>query len=117
MTIRTLLRNILRTDNYEVTVAHDGKAGFDTLMGMTHCDLVISDLEMPRMNGVELCRAIRGSSHAQVPVMIVTSVGEALEKRRALESGADAYIIKSEFEQARFLDVVARLSGGSEARR
>lgn len=113
MTIRTLLRNILRADNYEVTVAHDGKAGFDTLMSMPRCDLVITDLEMPRMNGVELCRAIRGSSHAQVPVMVVTSVGEPVEKRRALEAGADAYIIKSEFEQARFLDVVARLSGGS----
>lgn len=113
MTIRTLLRNILRADNYEVTVAHDGKAGFDMLMSMPRCDLVITDLEMPRMNGVELCRSVRSSSHAQVPVMVVTSVGEPAEKRRALEAGADAYIIKSEFEQARFLDVVARLSGGS----
>lgn len=114
MTIRTLLRNILRADNYDVTVAHDGKAGFDALMNMSRCDLVITDLEMPRMNGVEFCRAIRSSPHAQVPVMVVTSVGDPLEKRRALEAGADAYIIKNEFEQARFLDVVARLSGGSE---
>ncbi len=113
MTIRTLLRNILRADNYEVTVAHDGKAGFETLATMSRCDLVISDLEMPRMNGVELCRAIRRSAHAHLPVMVVTSVDDATEKRRALESGADAYIIKSEFEQARFLDIVARLSGGS----
>ncbi|MBK9264817.1 MAG: response regulator [Polyangiaceae bacterium] len=111
MTIRTLLRNILRADNYEVIVAHDGKAGLDALANMPHCDLVITDLEMPRMNGVELCRAIRRSAHAQLPVMVVTSVGDSGEKRRALESGADAYIIKSEFEQARFLDVVARLSG------
>jgi two-component system, chemotaxis family, sensor kinase CheA len=117
MTIRTLLRNILRADNYEVTVAHDGKAGFDMLMGMSRCDLVITDLEMPRMNGVELCRAIRKSSHAQVPVVVVTSVGDPAEKRQALESGADAYIIKGEFEQARFLDVVARLSGGSDSPR
>jgi len=115
MTIRTLLRNILRADNYEVVVAHDGKAGFDMFMSMARCDLVISDLEMPRMNGVELCQAIRGSSRAQVPVMIVTSVGDPAEKRRALEGGADAYIIKSEFEQARFLNFVAVLSGGSES--
>jgi chemotaxis protein histidine kinase CheA len=117
MTIRTLLRNILRADNYEVTIAHDGKAGFETLMGMTRCDLVITDLEMPRMNGVELCQSIRTSSRAQVPVMVVTSVGDPVEKRRALESGADAYIIKGDFEQARFLDVVARLSGGSDTHR
>jgi len=96
-------------------VAHDGKAGFEALMNMPRCDLVITDLEMPRMNGVDLCRVIRSSSQAQVPIMIVTSVGDPFEKRRALESGADAYIIKSEFEQARFLDVVARLSGGSES--
>lgn len=114
MTIRTLLRNILRADNYEVTVAHDGKAGFDMLMSMARCDLVITDLEMPRMNGVELCQTIRSSSRSQIPVMVVTSVGDPTEKRRALESGADAYMIKSDFEQARFLDVVARLSGGTE---
>ena len=86
-------------------------------MGMARCDLVITDLEMPRMNGVELCQSIRMSSRAQIPVMVVTSVGDPVEKRRALESGADAYIIKSEFEQARFLDIVARLSGGSESLR
>lgn len=114
MTIRTLLRNILRADNYEVAVAVDGKAGLDALLNMRRCDLVITDLEMPRMNGVDLCRAIRSSTQAQVPVMVVTSVGDPTEKRRALEAGADAYIIKSEFEQARFLEVVARLSGGSE---
>jgi len=117
MTIRTLLRNILRTDDYEVSVAQDGKAGFDTLMQMTRCDLVITDLEMPRMNGVELCRAIRSSNRAQVPVMVVTSVGDPAEKRRALEAGADAYIIKNEFEQARFLGVVARLSGRTDIAR
>ncbi len=117
MTIRTLLRNILRTDDYEVSVAQDGKAGFDTLMQMTRCDLVITDLEMPRMNGVELCRAIRSSNRAQVPVMVVTSVGDPAEKRRALEAGADAYIIKNEFEQTRFLGVVARLSGRTDIAR
>lgn len=117
MTIRTLLRNILRTDDYEVSVAQDGKAGFDILMHMTRCDLVITDLEMPRMNGVELCRAIRSSNRAQVPVMVVTSVGDPAEKRRALEAGADAYIIKNEFEQTRFLGVVARLSGRTDTAR
>jgi len=111
MTIRTLLRNILRTDNYDVMVAHDGKAAMEALANMPQCDLVITDLEMPRMDGAELCHTIRRSAHAHVPIMVVTSVGGAAEKRRALEGGADAYIIKSEFEQARFLDVVARLSG------
>jgi len=111
MTIRTLLRNILRTEHYEVTIAHDGKSALEALASMPRCDLVISDLEMPRMNGVELCRAIRASAQAHLPVMIVTSIGEASEKKRALDSGADAYMVKSEFQQAGFLDLVARLSG------
>jgi len=116
MTMRTLLRNILRADRYDVTVAHDGKAALEALASMKRCDLVITDLEMPRMNGGELCRAIRRSAHAQVPVMVVTSVGDPEEKRRALESGADAYMVKSDFSQGRFLETVARLSGGAGRR-
>ena len=112
MTMRTLLRNILRADHYEVQVAHDGKAALDVLDSMPRCDLVVTDLQMPRMDGVELCAAIRRSSRAHLPVMVVTSVGDANEKRLALESGADAYVVKADFEQSRFLELVARLSGG-----
>jgi two-component system, chemotaxis family, sensor kinase CheA len=114
MTMRTLLRNILRAEHYQVTVAHDGKVALEVLATMPRCDLVVTDLQMPRMDGLELCRAIRRSSRAQVPVMVVTSVDSADEKRRALESGADAYVIKGDFEQARFLEMVARLSGGAQ---
>lgn len=112
MTMRTLLRNILRAEGYEVAVAHDGKAALDMLGGMSRCDLVVTDLEMPRLDGVALCKAIRRSARAQVPILVVTSVGDPEEKRRALESGADAYVVKSDFEQSRFLEVVERLSGG-----
>jgi chemotaxis protein histidine kinase CheA len=111
MTMRMLLRNILRADRYEVAVAHDGKAALEVLSAMPRCDLVVTDLQMPRMDGVELCRAIRRSAWGQVPIMVVTSVGDEDEKRRALESGADAYVIKSEFKQARFLEQVAHLIG------
>jgi two-component system, chemotaxis family, sensor kinase CheA len=116
MTMRTLLRNILRADRYEVAVAHDGKAAMDVLAALPRCDLVVTDLEMPLMNGVELCKAIRRSARAHVPIMVVTSVGDPEEKQRALESGADAFVVKSDFEQGRFLEVVARLSGGPRRR-
>ncbi|UQA62434.1 hybrid sensor histidine kinase/response regulator [Polyangium aurulentum] len=111
MTMRMLLRNILRSDRYEVAVAHDGKAALEVLASMPRCDLVVTDLQMPRMDGVELCRAIRRSTRGQMPVMVVTSVGDEEERRRALESGADAYLIKGELDQARFLEQVARLLG------
>jgi two-component system, chemotaxis family, sensor kinase CheA len=114
--MRTLLRNILRADRYEVAVAHDGKAAMDVLAALPRCDLVVTDLEMPLMNGVELCKAIRRSARAHVPIMVVTSVGDPEEKQRALESGADAFVVKSDFEQGRFLEVVARLSGGPRRR-
>jgi CheY-like chemotaxis protein len=111
LAMRTLLRNILRADGYDVSVAHDGREALGVLASMPRCDLVVTDLQMPHMDGVELCRAVRQSARPHVPVVLVTSVGDAGEKQRALAAGADAYVIKSEFEQARFLSLCARLSG------
>lgn len=112
MTMRTLLRNLLRASGYEVVVARDGQAAMAELARMDGCDLVVTDLEMPTMDGLSLCRAIRGSEkYRHLPVVVVTSRGEAEEKRRALEAGADAYVVKAEFEQVAFLDVVKRLLG------
>lgn len=117
MTMRTLLRNILRAVGFDVVVAHDGQAAMDELARMGHCDLVITDLDMPTMDGISLCRAIRASErHRHLPILVVTSRGEAEEKRRALAAGADAYVVKSEFEQLAFIDMVRRLMGEEHVR-
>ena len=110
LTIRTLLRNILSGTGYAVTVAHDGQSALEQLAQMPRCDLVITDLQMPRLDGSGLCRAIRASGRSQLPIIVVTSVGDPEEKRKALAAGADAYVIKAEFQQGAFLDLVARLA-------
>lgn len=115
LTMRMLLRNILQAAGYGVTLAHDGRSALDEVERKGRFDLVISDLRMPRMDGVELCRAVRRSRHPHVPFVVVTSVGDAEERRKALEAGADGYIVKSDFEQGHFLDLVARLSGQGTA--
>lgn len=115
ITMRTLLRNILRAAHYDVTVAHDGSAALEALERMPACDLVVTDLQMPGLDGAELTRAIRSSRWPNLPVVVVTSVGDAAEKRRALAAGADTYIVKSGFDQAPFLDLVLRLAGPSGA--
>lgn len=111
LTLRMLLRNILQTAGYEVTVTHDGMAAIEELQRMKRCDLIISDLQMPRMDGCELCKKVRSGNRPNLPLMIVTSVGDAEEQAKALAAGADAYLIKAEFEQGHFLDKVAELIG------
>jgi chemotaxis protein histidine kinase CheA/CheY-like chemotaxis protein len=115
ITMRTLLRNILQASRYKVTVAHDGENALEVLGQMETCDLIITDLHMPRMDGTELCRAVRRRDRPQIPIVVVTSVGDAEEKSRALAAGADAYIVKSDFEQAHFIDTVMRLTGAAGA--
>jgi two-component system chemotaxis sensor kinase CheA len=74
--------------------------------------LVITDLEMPEMDGLELTQAIRArSDRSSLPVVIVTSRGDAEDRRRGVEAGADAYIIKQDFDQQALLDIVERLAG------
>lgn len=110
LTMRMLLRNILQAAGYGVTLAHDGRAALDEVERRARFDLIISDLRMPRMDGVDLCRAVRCSKHPHVPFIVVTSVGDEQERQKALVAGADGYIVKADFEQAHFLDLVAKLS-------
>ncbi len=109
LTIRTLLRNILSAAGYEVSLAHDGESALKALSQLEQCDLIITDLQMPGMDGTALCQKVRGLERPNLPILVVTSVGDSEEKRRALHAGADAYIVKSEFEQEYFLKTVAQL--------
>jgi chemotaxis protein histidine kinase CheA/ActR/RegA family two-component response regulator len=113
LTIRTLVRSILEAAGYAVTVAFDGVSALEELRGMPACDLIITDLQMPRLDGYGLCEAVRASDRPHTPLVVVTSVGQREEKQRALNAGADAYIVKNDFEQGRFLDLVAKLTGAS----
>jgi CheY-like chemotaxis protein len=111
-TVRELQRSILQAAGYRVETARDGKDGLDRVSTDTEIALVITDLEMPEMNGLELTRAIRArGDRPSLPVVIVTSRGDAEDRRRGVEAGADAYIIKQDFDQQALLDIVERLAG------
>ncbi len=111
ITMRTLQRNILEGAGYDVIVAGDGLEARDVLRTEGSVDLVVTDIDMPRMDGLDLCRWIRSSSMADLPVVMVTSLDAEEQRRQGLEAGADGYIAKGNFRQGHFLATVRRLAG------
>jgi two-component system chemotaxis sensor kinase CheA len=108
-TTRELIRTILQSAGYSVTTAVDGFDALDKLRAETY-DLVVSDVEMPRVDGFQLTDSIRKElGLADLPVIIVTSLASEDHKRRGLEVGAQAYIVKSQFNQHSLLDTVQQL--------
>ena len=106
ITTRTLIANILDMAGYRVIIAVDGVDAAAKLMGQS-IDLVISDIDMPRMNGFELTKKIRADKQFEmIPVILVTSLESQEDKQRGLKAGANAYIIKSAFDQKNLLETV-----------
>jgi two-component system chemotaxis sensor kinase CheA len=111
ITTRTLESSVLEAAGYDVTTAVDGADGW-RLLQERGADLVVSDVEMPRMDGLQLCEAIRASSRFKaLPVILVTALETPEHRARGLEIGADAYLGKSSFEQEALLTTVRDLLG------
>jgi two-component system chemotaxis sensor kinase CheA len=111
LTIRELEKSILEAQGYQVDVAVDGLDALNKLSA-THYDLVVSDIQMPRMDGFELCSTIKKSEeYKDLPIVIVTAMEKNEDKRRGIEVGAQAYIVKSSFDQRNLLDAIERLIG------
>jgi two-component system chemotaxis sensor kinase CheA len=109
VTTRSLVKSILEAAGFEVVAAADGAEAWD-LLRERGADLVVSDVQMPRMDGFELTEAIRASSQfRRLPVVLVTSLDSESDRLRGVEAGADAYIVKSAFDQARLLEVIGQL--------
>ncbi len=108
ITSRMLLKSILESAGYEVIVANDGIEGI-TALKTGNFDLVVSDVEMPRMDGFKLTAAIRAEkSLERLPVILVTSLETREHKEKGVAAGANAYISKSNFAQSNLLETVAR---------
>ncbi len=108
-TTRTLGKSILETAGFEVTVAVDGRDAL-RILEERGADLVLSDVEMPRLDGFALTQAIRSSrTLAKLPVVLMTGLGGERDKARGLEVGADAYLVKSAFDKDQLLDVILQL--------
>ena len=109
ITSRTLLKNILETTGYEVRTVVDGLEALTALME-EEFDLLISDVEMPRMNGFDLTARIRAEDkHADLPVMLVTSLESREDREKGVDVGANAYITKGSFDQTTLLETARRL--------
>jgi two-component system chemotaxis sensor kinase CheA len=112
-TVRELQRSILRASGYRVEVACDGREALDALgAAADDFDIVVTDLQMPEMDGLALLAAIRADpDHPSLPVVVVTSRGSEEDRKRGVQAGADAYIVKDEFDQQALLETVERLVG------
>jgi two-component system chemotaxis sensor kinase CheA len=113
ITSRTLEQSVLSAAGYDVITAVDGAEAWRTIERQDVA-LVVSDVEMPHLDGFGLCERIRANARtATLPVILVTSLDEPAQRARGLEAGADAYITKSSFDQDTLLDTVRMLIGRS----
>ena len=111
ITVREVQRQILRTHGYDVEVAVDGQDGWNKLRAGGF-DLVISDVDMPRLTGLEFVRRIRDDYGLRdLPVIIVSYKDRDEDRLRGLEAGANHYLTKGSFHDHTFLDAVAGLIG------
>jgi two-component system, chemotaxis family, sensor kinase CheA len=108
-TSRVLLLSILQSAGYDVQTAVDGAEAFAGLRTESF-DLLVSDVDMPRMNGFVLTERIRADSKlADLPVVLVTSLDSREDREKGVEAGANAYIVKSSFDQGNLLETIGRL--------
>jgi two-component system chemotaxis sensor kinase CheA len=111
-TVRELQRSILEAAGYPVVTARDGRDALGILDRDPEIALVVSDLEMPELDGLGLTRAIRAdAARSSLPVIIITSLGSEDDQRRGIEAGVDAYMVKQRFDQQALLTTVERLVG------
>ena len=109
VTTRAVVRMLLEAAGYQVTTAVDGEEAWRLLQRM-EVEAVISDVEMPRMDGLALTRTIRASErHRHIPVVLVTGLANDEDRSKGLDAGADAYLVKATFDQTALLAALRRL--------
>ncbi|GBE13928.1 gliding motility regulatory protein [bacterium BMS3Abin13] len=114
ITVREVERKMLAVKGYEVKTAVDGKDGLNALRNEDF-DLVVTDVDMPRMNGIELVSLIRSDARFErLPVIIVSYKDREEDRQRGLEAGADYYLTKGSFQDETLLRTVEELIGGPD---
>ncbi|MEA2039391.1 MAG: hybrid sensor histidine kinase/response regulator [Thermodesulfobacteriota bacterium] len=109
ITSRMLLKSILEGAGYSVKTAVDGSEAYTTLK-TGEFDLVVSDIEMPRLDGFGLTKKIRSDKkYAEIPVILVTGLETQEDREKGIDAGANAYIVKSSFDQSNLLEVIKRM--------
>jgi two-component system, chemotaxis family, sensor kinase CheA len=113
ITTRTLEKNILEAAGYRVALATDGLEALAVLNQLAEqggCSLLVSDVDMPRLNGFDLTAQVRANArYKHLPVVLVTSLDSSADRERGIAAGADAYIVKRHFDQQTLLDTISQL--------
>jgi two-component system chemotaxis sensor kinase CheA len=113
LTVRELQRSILERAGFDVRTASDGMQAL-TMLAAEPVDLVLTDVEMPNLDGFGLTEAIRGKPElANIPILILSSLSSEADRQRGLDVGADGYIVKSSFDEPGLLAAVNRLLGAA----
>jgi two-component system chemotaxis sensor kinase CheA len=112
ITTRTLEKNILEAAGYRVKLATDGEAALATLMSEGLPNLIVSDINMPHLDGFGLTARVKQEERTNhIPIILVTSLDSPADKARGIEVGANAYIVKGSFDQTTLLETVEQLVG------
>jgi two-component system sensor histidine kinase and response regulator WspE len=113
--VREAAPQLLENRGYSVDVAVDGVDGWNSVRRARY-DLVITDIDMPRMNGIELVRSIKQDAKlSAIPVVIVSYKDREEDRMRGLEAGANYYLSKSSFDDDKLVQAVQDLIGGAAA--
>ncbi|HMV77444.1 MAG TPA: hybrid sensor histidine kinase/response regulator [Leptospiraceae bacterium] len=107
LTTRVQLKRILENEGIEVSLAVDGLDAWN-LISNEDFNCVLSDMEMPNMDGLDLVRKVRDSKYRSLPVIILTSIGSDEKIKETLDAGADAYLVKSKFDRKDLLGVIEK---------
>jgi two-component system sensor histidine kinase and response regulator WspE len=114
VTVREAERQLLTARGYLVSVAVDGAEAWNAVR-TSKFDLVVTDIDMPRMNGIELVTAIKGDPQlSALPVVVVSYKDREEDRLRGLQAGADAYLKKGSFDDRALIEIVTNLIGGPE---
>ncbi|MBI4671081.1 MAG: hybrid sensor histidine kinase/response regulator [Chloroflexi bacterium] len=110
LSTRTLEKNILETAGYKVSLATDGREALNVLNANGNFDIIVSDVLMPGMDGLQLTQMVKKDVKLKkIPVVLVTSLDSRADKERGMEVGADAYLVKSNFDQSNLLQTIEQL--------
>jgi two-component system sensor histidine kinase and response regulator WspE len=114
-TVREMERRLLVRAGYQVTTAQNGQEAWN-LLRLNDYDLLVSDIDMPQMNGIELVTKVRANARlARMPVIILSYKGRDEDRRRGLDAGADFYLTKGDFQNENFRQAVVDLIGTADS--
>jgi len=106
-TMRQMVKMTLQAGNYQVVLASDGEEGLNKFLNSTGVDLVITDINMPKLDGIGLIREIR-ARNTTVPILALTTESEDTMRKKGAEAGANGWMVKP-FKPAQFIDIVRQI--------